>query len=311
MHSEDAIMQSIKIAENHQANITFFSVIEAPGSRHTIFHTKHEYNKYLKELVPARTRELEERISKFSTTVDTRVEAGTGIGFIEIIKRVIQGSHDLVVKRAGNYEWLDRFFTSEDMHLLRKCPCPVLLLKSGKKDNFHSILATVDVDDDASERDQTRAQTSLNKAVLEYSASFCTPELTELHIGSAWEASAEDFLRYSTFSHLSESEVDSYVESDRRQSEEKLASLLEDMKNSLGAEAMQYMDPQVHLVKGEASKMIPNMVEEHDIDLIVMGTVGRVGIPGFIIGNTAEAILQQLKCSVLAIKPEGFQTPVA
>ncbi|WP_268870400.1 universal stress protein [Marinobacter nauticus] len=52
------------------------------------------------------------------------------------------------------------------------------------------------------------------------------------------------------------------------------------------------------------------MVENYDIDLIVMGTVGRVGIPGLIIGNTAESILEQAKCSVLAIKPEGFKTPI-
>ena len=52
------------------------------------------------------------------------------------------------------------------------------------------------------------------------------------------------------------------------------------------------------------------MVENYDIDLIIMGTVGRVGIPGLIIGNTAESILEQTKCSILAIKPEGFKTPV-
>ena len=32
--------------------------------------------------------------------------------------------------------------------------------------------------------------------------------------------------------------------------------------------------------------------------------------PGFIMGNTAETILNQIDCSVLAIKPPGFKTPV-
>jgi hypothetical protein len=32
--------------------------------------------------------------------------------------------------------------------------------------------------------------------------------------------------------------------------------------------------------------------------------------PGFIIGNTAETILNQIDCSVLAIKPSGFATAV-
>jgi nucleotide-binding universal stress UspA family protein len=46
-------------------------------------------------------------------------------------------------------------------------------------------------------------------------------------------------------------------------------------------------------------------------DMVVMGTVARTGIPGFITGNTAEMILAQIESSVLAIKPEGFKTPVA
>jgi len=52
------------------------------------------------------------------------------------------------------------------------------------------------------------------------------------------------------------------------------------------------------------------MAQQHHLDLIVMGTVAMTGMPGFIIGNTAEAILQQVYCSVLAIKPEGFHSPV-
>lgn len=41
-----------------------------------------------------------------------------------------------------------------------------------------------------------------------------------------------------------------------------------------------------------------------------MGTVARTGIPGFIIGNTAENILQKIDCSLLALKPLGFVSPV-
>jgi nucleotide-binding universal stress UspA family protein len=42
-----------------------------------------------------------------------------------------------------------------------------------------------------------------------------------------------------------------------------------------------------------------------------MGTVCRTGIPGLIIGNTAERVLDVVDCSVLTVKPEGFVSPVA
>jgi len=41
-----------------------------------------------------------------------------------------------------------------------------------------------------------------------------------------------------------------------------------------------------------------------------MGTVCRTGVAGFFIGNTAEMVVQEIDCSVLAIKPDGFVTPV-
>lgn len=38
--------------------------------------------------------------------------------------------------------------------------------------------------------------------------------------------------------------------------------------------------------------------------------VGRTGIPGFVIGNTAEDTLREIRCSLLALKPNGFVSPV-
>jgi nucleotide-binding universal stress UspA family protein len=63
-------------------------------------------------------------------------------------------------------------------------------------------------------------------------------------------------------------------------------------------------------LKGDPRKTIPEFTNEIKADLVVMGTVARTGLSGFFMGNTAETILNQLNCSVLAIKPPGFVTPV-
>lgn len=73
---------------------------------------------------------------------------------------------------------------------------------------------------------------------------------------------------------------------------------------------LDYLQPLTHLLKGAARKEIPALAKRLAIDCIVMGTVARTGIRGFIMGNTAETILEQIDCSVLAIKPPGFVTPV-
>lgn len=55
---------------------------------------------------------------------------------------------------------------------------------------------------------------------------------------------------------------------------------------------------------------MPAVATELEVDLVVMGTLTRTGIPGSLIGNTAEVILNTLGCSVPAVKPAGFVTPV-
>ncbi len=41
-----------------------------------------------------------------------------------------------------------------------------------------------------------------------------------------------------------------------------------------------------------------------------MGTVARSGIPGFMVGNTAEKILNRVDCSVMALKPKKWKSPI-
>ena len=73
---------------------------------------------------------------------------------------------------------------------------------------------------------------------------------------------------------------------------------------------MDYLKPQTHLVRGWARKEIPVLAKRIEAEVVVMGTVARTGVPGFIVGNTAESILNQIDCCVLALKPPGFVSPV-
>ena len=63
-------------------------------------------------------------------------------------------------------------------------------------------------------------------------------------------------------------------------------------------------------MNGMPDESIQQIADSRNADLIVMGTLGRTGIPGFFIGNTAERVLSNATCGVLAVKPVGFQSPV-
>lgn len=66
----------------------------------------------------------------------------------------------------------------------------------------------------------------------------------------------------------------------------------------------------MHHARGRPDRTIPQLIDSLEVDILVMGTVARTGIPGFIIGNTAENTLREIRCSLLALKPNGFVSPV-
>ena len=256
-------------------------------------------------LVAERTALLEAAVAPYRGEIPLATEVIVGPLFLEVIRRVRRHGHDLVIKVPEDPEWLQGLFGSDDMHLLRKCPCPVWLLKPPAAGAFRRVLAAVDVSPfhPAEEMETHRA---LNRRVLELAASAAMAEFAELHVVYAWQALAAQ----SVFFDSEAAQVDAQVEQERQQHVAALAELLGEARMGLGAQAWDYLAPHEHMPEGQALHEIPRIAEALGIDLVVMGTVGRTGIPGLFIGNTAEAILGQVQCSVLAIKPPGFVSPV-
>jgi universal stress protein E len=65
-----------------------------------------------------------------------------------------------------------------------------------------------------------------------------------------------------------------------------------------------------HLSWGTPWQEVNRLAGELNVDLITMGTVGRSGIPGLFLGNTAEKVLSHCGCSILTLKPAGFKSPI-
>jgi len=69
-------------------------------------------------------------------------------------------------------------------------------------------------------------------------------------------------------------------------------------------------EPAIHLVRGYPRRDIAATANACNADLIVMGTLSRLGVPGYIMGGTAEETIEQIDCAVVGLKPDGFVTPV-
>ena len=296
------------LAVNNQARLTVVRIIEEMPLELKLVDRVLSADDLQAEIVAKHRQRLEEQLVARNKDIEIEVRVLIGKPFLQIIREVLRNDHDLVVKMAESGRWLDRVFGSDDMHLLRKCPCPVWLVKSDSPKAYQRILAAVDVDDlYPPEELNTRYQ--LNLQVLEIASSLALSEFAELHIVHAWRAIGEGEMR-SGFIKSSEDEVVAYVEEVRQQHKQDLDELVDGIMSKLGRNTSGYLKPETHLLKGYAGEDIPVLAREVKADLVVMGTIARTGISGFIMGNTAETILNRLDCSVLAIKPPGFETPI-
>jgi nucleotide-binding universal stress UspA family protein len=303
------IDQTTHLAEINQATLTVMSVIPSIVNYNGLLEDYTMANELEALALQTQQQTLEKLTESYRQRVKIDVEVSTGRASIEVIRKILRDDHDLVIKCPDATNGSGHAFSGEDKQLLRKCPCPVWMTRLQKGETYHRILAAVDVDDNhAPEILKTRQ--ALNESVMTLAGSLAVSEFAELSIVSAWEATAESAIRFAPFIQRPQSEVDTYVEKARQHHADLLNAQLEQLNIELGQEAMNYIKPELHSPKGPARKNIPELAKELQADCIVMGTVGRVGIPGLIIGNTAESLLDQLTCSILAIKPKGFVTPV-
>ncbi len=292
---QPTLERAASLAKENHARLTIVHAIKAfPDSWHHLYVDDKpvDVRKLVLEDQQERLDEIAGSLRSLGVHPKTRVLEGEP--FVEIIRDVIENNRDLVImtvdKRPG---WKEVFFGNMLSAMMRNCPCPILALKPTEQKSFQRILVAVDpvlVGD---------SHDTLNSAILELASSLAKLENAELHIVHAWTLVGESMMRGRMA--IAASEVDRAVHREFG----KRRSLLEDVlkQHSITTE-------HIHLPKGEPVHAIIELVHNLEVDLLVMGTVCRTGIPGFIIGNTAEQILGAVECSTLTVKPVGFVSPV-
>ena len=286
--------KAVLLAEQNDARLTLFSVVymhpdlrRYPGSvgETLLAPVVSDRRQWLQGFMPT----LQEHGIVGETVVVT------GVHFLEIIREVLREQHDLVIITAEEKKGIRaRVFGTNSMHLMRKCPCPVWVVKRAQTRLYARILAAVDPSFYDPKRD------SLNPLILQLAGSMARKEAAELHIVHVWHFFSERYVRKHG---MTEDDVQEAKAQEKLQHKQHFDTLLSQVD-------ITDLKPHLHLIEGDPEDCIPELVVEQGIDLLVMGTVCRTGIAGFLIGNTAEEILNQVDCSVLTLKPEGFVTPV-
>lgn len=235
-----------------------------------------------------------------------RVITRLGKPFLEIIRIAIKEKAGLVLKAAEDLSGpRGVFFASTDQHLLRKCPSPVWLIRNDADQKPQTLLAAVDVDPLTA--DQPKTQSALNLRIVETAARIAALSDAELHILHVWEAAGEGLVRLWSSEKTG---VDHYLDEIRDHHGAALERFMTDARRRLANLGLADIQIQTRLERGDPRAVIPADVRALQADMLVMGTIARTGVPGFIIGNTAEDVLNSVECSVVTVKPPGYVSPV-
>ncbi|MEM9784588.1 MAG: universal stress protein [Pseudomonadota bacterium] len=215
----------------------------------------------------------------------------TGRPFLAIVRRALAGDVAFVVKtvegRLGPVT-----LASTDQHLLRKCPCPIWLRRPGDLPTPRRIVAAIDAGDPE--------EAPLNDRILATATHLAALDGAPLHAVHAWQAHGETLVRRWSSEPGRRAAAEHYIRAVRARHAGALHA-------AIGAENTE-ISPE--LVEGPPSEAVPRAIERLGADLLVMGTVGRTGVPGLIIGNTAEDILNATSCPIVTVKPPGYVSPI-
>ncbi len=227
-----------------------------------------------------------------SEDLNIRLETWPGEPFVELTLAVQREGFDLVMAGTrGLSAWEQFFVGSTSKRLIRKCPSSVWIVKAEHVGPPKVVLAATDF----SEVSRRAVREGLWVA-QQASAEFHLLHSIDYLIDYLTDTPKEVVTRYPVGGPL------------RREINEGAQKLLETFVKSLDTDPTKV---HLHLSWGTPWQEVTRLAQHLNADLVVLGTVGRSGIKGVFLGNTAERILTTCDCSILTVKPEDFVSPLA
>ncbi len=305
----NALDAAVTLAKQNNARLTLADITpELPKYNFTLYGFPDETVKRSELLARNKQKEqLEKLAERHNDGITLETTLLEGKPYLAIIKDVLTNKRDLVIKATeGKSGLFSGLFSSTDMKLLRKCPSPVWLIKPQATSSLKHIVAAVDLDFPGIKSENS----ALNKKILQKAFALAAQHKAQLDIIHAWMDIDPSLIDESNMFFLGTELARQNTAEMKAAHKKQMASLMNSAKEWVGSDVYNTVNPQTYVIQGITEQVIDDHIQSAHADLLIMGTIGRTGIPGFFIGNTAESILGTINCSVLALKPEGFISPV-
>lgn len=294
---QDSLSQALFFVKHNQANLNILILYPRLPKDFDAYRNSYEESllsnirKTIKQIID-KNHYNDAEIHQY---INYRIEA-CDVPVTHIVQHVLRDQYDLVMKRGEIAEG-KKGFKAIDMGLIRKCPCPVWLYHPSQDGSAIKHIA-VAIDPESPEI----SGVDLAEHLLRLGHDLSTQTGARLSVVSCWNYAYEETIRGSDFAAIPEPTLNKIVADAKDVHLATLQTIIQSAKigNTFNLQH----------VKGLPSTLIPEFVQTQGVDLLIMGSLARTGIPGFLMGNTAEDILQKIECTSLTLKPAGFVSPV-
>jgi universal stress protein E len=296
-HASIALARAVWIAQRSSKRLVVAHVVAdlRKAVHQTSYRARLEFlegndEHFQRELRRQADEKLKRQIAGLGATeIDIKYETLLGEPYEELIHSVQQESYDLVVAGMRGYSTLPRLVLgSTALRLVRKCPASVWIVKRKEADAPKSILVAVDMSD--------ASQRALSQAA--WTAERAGAELHIVHVVESTGLSAD--LLDTKVAGAGSKSLRALIEAEAGQQ----------FQDFVGSAKLDGVRSQTHFVWGSPAHETVRLAGEVAADLVVMGTVGRKGVEQFFLGSTAESVLTNCECDVLAVKPVDFVSPI-
>jgi len=291
---QKSLDRAIELAEKSGASVTAFLCIYDFSYEMTTMLSADAREQVRHALLDDKAGWLKNIIDQYEvkTTIDLYVRVvWHNRPYEAIIHEAMENGHDLIVKGTQDHDTLKSvIFTPTDWHLLRKAPVSVLLVKEHDWPQDGQILAAINVGS------EDESHISLNQRITQSAKNMAELLHANVHLVNSYPGTPANVLM-----EVPDFDPTTYNESVKQHHRTCMYNHAKEFGIGEGA---------CHIHEGLPEDIIPEVAKDLDAELVIIGTIGRQGISAALIGNTAEHVIDMLNCDVLALKPEGFVTPV-
>jgi nucleotide-binding universal stress UspA family protein len=297
-HAHVALQQAVWVASRAQGEVMLAHVVTdlATAAAEAACDLRHEIAAGDLDRVRSALRDLcrdrlETQLAPYhGAGVTLRHETMLGRPFVELIRAVHHEGYDLILAGTRGLRGWKRFLLGGTAkRLVRKCPSSVWVVHAEHGWPLKKILVAIDFSE-------------VSRKAYRQTVWLAQQAGAELHLLHVIEPSEVHPVRLPQ-----ETGAEAAPPSRGRVEQAALARLEQFTQAAAG-------DPlpvERHVViSPEPWRSISSLAGLLEVDLVALGTVGRGGIPGLLLGNTAEKVLHACDCGILTVKPDGFVSPL-